>query len=299
MKKLLSISIVLSLSLLACNTSSHAALIDFTIMLTGPQETPGNASGAAGGGIAVFDTVTDQISVNVLFTGLSDTATASHIHDGAPGASGPVIVSFVPFAPATTAGTITGTPQPFPAARVSDLLAGNNYFEIRDAALPNGEIRGQLVPVTQSLPTITPVPGSANPTSVNFVFGLTGSQETPANAGGGAAGGIATYDAIANTISISAAFTGLSSPATPLTFMTVLLGHRVRLSCRLFPSPPPPRPAQSLARPSPSLLRMRVISWQATPTSTFTMLRLSQERFEGNSCRSCMPHLYLSPLASC
>ena len=214
MKKLLSFSIVLSLGFLACNTSSHAALIDFTIMLTGPQETPGNASGAAGGGIAVFDSVTDQISVNVLFTGLSDTATASHIHDGAPGASGPVIVSFVPFTPATTVGTITGTPQPFPAARVSDLLAGNTYFEIRDAALPIGEIRGQLVPVTQSLPTITPVPVSAHPTSVNFVFGLTGSQETPANAGGGAAGGIATYDAIGNTISISAAFTGLSSPAT-------------------------------------------------------------------------------------
>jgi len=253
MKRLLPISIVLGLVFLARNTSSHATLIDFTIMLTGPQETPGNASGAAGGGIAVFDTVTDQISANVLFTGLSSTATAAHIHDGAPGASGPVIVSFVPFTPATTAGTISGTPQPFPAAHVSDLLAGKTYFEIRDAALPIGEIRRQLVPVTQSLPTVTPVPVSANPTPVNFVFGLTGSQETPAVALLVALQRMTRSPTRSPSAACSPAFQALPPP---LTFMTALMGHRVRLSCRLLPSPQPPRPAQSLARLSRLLLRV-------------------------------------------
>jgi hypothetical protein len=129
--------------------AAQAAIINFTIGGTGAQETPPNASTGVEGGIAAFDSIANTISVSVFFAGLSSPATASHIHVGAPGVPGPVIVCFVPFTPAATAGTIIGGPLPFPVANIPDLLAGNTYFNIHDPIYPGGEVRGQLVPVPE------------------------------------------------------------------------------------------------------------------------------------------------------
>lgn len=144
MKRLL----VLVLCLCAIGIA-RADILQFTISMTGAQEAPPNFSPAAGGGIASFDSIALTVSVNVFFVGLSSPATASHIHDGAAGVNGPVIVSFVPFTPVATFGSIVGGPLPFPPAYVADLLAGNTYFNIHNAVFPGGEIRGQLVPVPE------------------------------------------------------------------------------------------------------------------------------------------------------
>jgi hypothetical protein len=133
---------------------ASATTILFTISMNGFQETPSNLSGAAGGGIAAFDSVADTISVSVFFAGLAAPATASHIHDGAAGVPGPVIVSFTPFTPAATSGSIVGGPLAFPVADIPDLLAGNTYFNIHDSVFPGGEIRGQLIPA------VVPEPGT-------------------------------------------------------------------------------------------------------------------------------------------
>jgi len=85
----------------------------------------------------------------VFFSGLVSPATASHIHTGAAGVNGPVIVSFVTFTPNATFGSIVGGPLAFPAGSVADLLAGNVYFNIHTAVFPGGEIRGQLVPIPE------------------------------------------------------------------------------------------------------------------------------------------------------
>jgi len=138
----------------ATSPTASATLINFTISMTGSQETPPNLSLAAGGGVAVFDTTTDMISVSVFFVGLSAPATASHIHDGAPGVPGAIIVSFVPFTPASTSGSIVGGPLAFPAADIPDLMAGNTYFNIHSSTFAAGEIRGQLIPV------VAPEPGT-------------------------------------------------------------------------------------------------------------------------------------------
>lgn len=127
----------------------QAVIQNFTISATGAQETPANASGAAGGGIAVFDSTANTISVSLFFTGLSAPATASHIHVGAPGVPGAVIVSFVPFTPPATFGSIVGGPLAFPVADIPALFAGDTYFNIHDAVFPGGEIRGQLLPVPE------------------------------------------------------------------------------------------------------------------------------------------------------
>ena len=148
-------AVALGGTLAAASPTASAQIINFTISLNGSQETPPNGSGAAGGGIAMFDSSTDMISIQAFFAGLSAPATASHIHDGAPGVPGPVIVSFTPFTPAATAGSIIGFGQSFPVADVPDLLAGNTYFNIHDAIFPGGEIRGQLIPA------LVPEPGTA------------------------------------------------------------------------------------------------------------------------------------------
>ncbi len=156
MKRQAALSTLLSILFLACNlTIAHANLLDFNISLTGSQEVPPNVSRASGIGTATFDTIADTISLSATFTGLSAPATASHIHDRALGVSGPVIISFVPFTPVATSGPIVGGPLPFPLVCVSDLLAGDTYFNIHDAVFPSGEIRGQLDPVSQPIPEPT------------------------------------------------------------------------------------------------------------------------------------------------
>lgn len=143
---------ILSVALLVCSLALARANVNFTIYLTGDQENPANASIGAGGGIATFDPVGDTISLSVFYIDLAAPATASHIHVGAPGVNGPVIVSFVPYTPAATSGSIVGNLLPFPVANISDLMAGNTYFNIHDSVYPGGEIRGQLIPVSASVP---------------------------------------------------------------------------------------------------------------------------------------------------
>jgi CHRD domain/PEP-CTERM motif len=133
-------------AILACSLAAgQAGVYQFYFNLTGAQETPPNGSSGAGGGIATFDSTTDMISLSAFFAGLAAPATASHIHDGAPGVPGPVIVSFVPFTPSATSGSIVGGPLAFPTADIPDLFAGNTYFNIHDSVFPGGELRGQLL----------------------------------------------------------------------------------------------------------------------------------------------------------
>jgi hypothetical protein len=136
--------------LLACSTiAARAQIYLFHISLSGSQETPVNASPALGFGSGLLNASTDMVELSVYFNGLTAPATASHIHVGAPGVPGGVIVSFAAVTPNTTFGSIIGGPLAFPAANIPDFLAGNTYFNIHDANFPGGEIRGQLIPAPE------------------------------------------------------------------------------------------------------------------------------------------------------
>jgi hypothetical protein len=108
-----------------------------------------NAAGAATVTLAADDST---ISVTVTYSGLSGDVTASHIHAGAPGANGPVVLPFSapltsPFSKVFNAADYTaasGAPPNF-AAFVAGLRAGGGgYINVHTAACKPGEIRGDI-----------------------------------------------------------------------------------------------------------------------------------------------------------
>jgi hypothetical protein len=118
--------------------------------LTGAQEVPAVATAATGEGTAVISPDGSTITYIVTYSGLSGAAAAAHIHTGALGVAGgvilPLVVSASPMVGTLTAANFTpsGAITTF-AQAVAAIKAGNTYFNIHTAAHPGGEIRGQIV----------------------------------------------------------------------------------------------------------------------------------------------------------
>jgi hypothetical protein len=111
-----------------------------SITLSGANEVPPVSSSAAGSGnVAVKDD--GSVTAKVTVTGM--TATAAHIHMGAAGSNGPVIVPFTKTADNTfeAAAGAKMTPEQLAAYK-----AGNTYVNVHSAANPGGEVRAQLKP---------------------------------------------------------------------------------------------------------------------------------------------------------
>lgn len=111
----------------------------FLATINGASEFPTNASTATGNAILTFNKDTKMFTVLVNFSGI--TATAAHIHKGAPGTSGGVIFGFT--SPVTS--PINYTSVALDATQEADLLANLYYVNIHSTAYPAGEIRGQLI----------------------------------------------------------------------------------------------------------------------------------------------------------
>jgi hypothetical protein len=110
---------------------------DIKVTLSGANEVPPVTTSASGGGtIMVGDD--GSVSGSVSTTGVA--GTAAHIHEGAAGKNGPVIV------PLTKDGDTYKVPAgaKFTEAQMASFKAANLYINVHSAANPGGEIRGQL-----------------------------------------------------------------------------------------------------------------------------------------------------------
>jgi hypothetical protein len=108
------------------------------VTLNGSSEVPAVTSPASGTGTV---TVASDCSVTAKITVTGMTATASHIHQGARGANGPVIVPFVKEGDNTFVAP--------PGAKMTEeqckaYKSGNTYVNVHSAKNPGGEVRAQL-----------------------------------------------------------------------------------------------------------------------------------------------------------
>ena len=185
-------SVLALLAMLA--VSSPAATLTF--VATGPlapglsplNENPAHpTSNGTGTALVTWDTVTNIMTVNVVFSGLTTPSTAAHIHCCAepPGNAG--VATTVPFFPGfpigVTSGTYShtfdmlssgsynpafvtahgGTPASAAAVLLAGIQQGEAYLNIHSMMFPAGEIRGFLaVPVDISIK-----PGSTPPSPIN------------------------------------------------------------------------------------------------------------------------------------
>lgn len=156
--------VIATFGLLAAASASSATVIVYTTTLSGLNEVPASGSSSTGSSTISFDTLTQMLTVDVVFSGLSAPATAAHIHCcTAAGSNIGVALALVGF-PAASSGTYNhlfelsnaavysgtfvanngGTASGAEAALLNGL--GNNlaYVNIHTSIHPGGEIRGQV-----------------------------------------------------------------------------------------------------------------------------------------------------------
>jgi CHRD domain-containing protein len=174
------ISAALCACLLGVGSRCSAAVFVYSTVLTGPNESPSNNSPGFGFATLTFDDVAHTMRVQVTFSGLVGTTTASHIHSATAvpfTGTAPVATqtpTFINFPLGVTSGTYdntfntlassfynTGNPNFInahggttalaEAFLISSISSGTAYLNVHTNAFPSGEIRGFFNPEPSSL----------------------------------------------------------------------------------------------------------------------------------------------------
>lgn len=122
------------------------APVAMTASLSGHNENPAVATSGSGSG--TFALVRDQLALQVTYSGLLGTATASHIHGpaGLTGNAG-VLVNLAPYnGGAYGASGSLGGVAPLPLGTLLPLIDGQTYVNFHTPINSGGEIRGQIMP---------------------------------------------------------------------------------------------------------------------------------------------------------
>jgi hypothetical protein len=178
---------------LVCATAAQAAITVYSVTLNGASESPPNASPGVGSGFVTIDTIANTMAVDLTFSGLLGTTTASHIHapTAAPftGTAGVATTTptFTGFPLGVTSGSYShtfdlllassynpayvtangGTVAGAEAALLSSIASGQAYLNIHTTVVPGGEIRGFLIAVPEPATWMTMLLGFA---AIGFVI---------------------------------------------------------------------------------------------------------------------------------
>ena len=127
-------------------------------ILSGGSEAPGVVNtGAYGKATITIDPSAGEVTWVIDVFNFPTGLTASHIHAGAAGTAGPIIIDFQPGIIGVSGPfQLSGSTKDFiarPAAGIRSMeeamiaiAAGNAYVNVHSQANPGGEIRGQLCP---------------------------------------------------------------------------------------------------------------------------------------------------------
>jgi hypothetical protein len=154
---------------------SQSQVLSYQANLDGPSESPPNGSPATGIAHVDYNPTAHTMHVNVVFTGLTGTSTASHTHSATttPGSGTAGVATTTPtfagFPLGVTSGTYDivldmtqassynpsyvtangGTTASAESALASSLAADTAYLNIHSSTFGGGEIRGFLTPVPE------------------------------------------------------------------------------------------------------------------------------------------------------
>jgi len=159
---------VLILGTVSTNQQAFGTVFQCSASLDGTQEVPPSGAIGSGTASATYNDVSNALSWNIAYAGLTGPPFAAHFHHGSVGINGPVKVP-IPVSPSPLIGNAILIP-----ADESLLLAGDIYINIHTSTFPAGEIRGQV----SCIPS-TPVGGELIPLDTTMVL-VAGAQYTAA-----------------------------------------------------------------------------------------------------------------------
>jgi hypothetical protein len=197
--------------------SSAQAEQIFVGNLDGLQEVPANTSTATGFGRVTLNDAETQITVSVYYSGLSAGTTVGHIHGpAAAGANNSVLFNLAPTA-GQTSGRVVNAIFTVNAMQVADLKAGLHYFNIHTSAFPGGEIRGQILPSSPYIATIS------------------AKQEVPRNASLGVGRAAVSLNAAQTQALVTVQWSGTTGPLTVGHVHSGFFGANGPVVCDLSP----------------------------------------------------------------
>jgi len=120
--------------------SSAAIAQTVSVDLKGASEVPANNSTASGTG-SISVAADKSVSGKITTSGIE--GKMAHIHTGAAGANGPVLIGLTKDG---DNGWTVPAGAKFTDEQYAAYLAGGLYVNVHTAAHPGGEIRGQLLP---------------------------------------------------------------------------------------------------------------------------------------------------------
>ncbi|RYM32804.1 CHRD domain-containing protein [Brumimicrobium glaciale] len=140
----IAIAAVLTLSTSAMSFAAHLGdQLTFSARMNGQQEVPAVTTTGQGVATMVLNGTRDTLCISIYTAGSPTMLNGIHLHSGAAGTNGAVVVDLSPFLVNGNVKTVI-TGAALTSALISDMITGDIYVNAHTDANPNGEIRGQV-----------------------------------------------------------------------------------------------------------------------------------------------------------